>query len=632
MLGSTPARCFSLLCLLLPIAQRAEGQRPLNLDFERASATGSGLPWGWSLGWSAFESGSGLVFALDSVIKHSGRRSLRISTSAAPGDSLKPLTMQVPATFARGQELRLQAWLRAERLAGNLRLTLEAWKTGQVVAADTVTLTDSATVTGPMKWTRYPLTITGPADTAIHSVVLTASLDGPGVGWLDDFELTVGKKSVGALPLVAQPPSSRELEWLATRATPLQSVEMDSTGEDADLARFAEIAGDARVIALGESTHGTREFFQVKHRLIEYLVRTQGFRLFAIEANQLPVERINRYVQGGEGTAPEVMGALFRVWNTEEMLGLIEWMRSWNQSHPDSRVQFVGYDMQNHHAAADSLRAFLERVEPTLLTRFDILAGEYRSQPSYATPEVPDSVRARWHRQIEQLVREVNEGRPIWRGRARRETGDTLAIEWALQSANLLRQAAFFNVTLDSPRRDSLMAANLFWAMRTLAPDTRAIIWAHDVHVSRGGDSTVSFNQGSQMGAHLADWFGASYRAFSLLTYEGSYSATRSLRDHTPIEAEAFPGPPGSLEAALHALKRPPESVGWVVDLRPARTGDPGAWLRVPRPIRHIGYAAYDYGFELTAVLPLEFDGVIFIDRTTPSRLLRSSNPGNPSP
>ncbi|HEX9892397.1 MAG TPA: erythromycin esterase family protein, partial [Gemmatimonadales bacterium] len=112
------------------------------------------------------------------------------------------------------------------------------------------------------------------------------------------------------------------------------------------------------------------------------------------------------------------------------------------------------------------------------------------------------------------------------------------------------------------------------------------------------------------------------YRALSLLTYSGAYSAMRSFTDHRMIAAEAFPAPAGSLEAALHQLKRPPSSAGWVVDLRPARTDPGGAWLRRPRPIRHVGFAAYDYGFELNAVLPLEFDGVIFIDRTTPSRLL----------
>jgi erythromycin esterase-like protein len=89
------------------------------------------------------------------------------------------------------------------------------------------------------------------------------------------------------------------------------------------------------------------------------------------------------------------------------------------------------------------------------------------------------------------------------------------------------------------------------------------------------------------------------------------------------IEAEAFAGPAGSFEAALHALPRPPGTVGLTVDLRAARESDAAAWLHVPRPIRHVGYAAYDYGFELNAVLPIEFDGVIFVDRTTASRLLR---------
>jgi erythromycin esterase-like protein len=123
------------------------------------------------------------------------------------------------------------------------------------------------------------------------------------------------------------------------------------------------------------------------------------------------------------------------------------------------------------------------------------------------------------------------------------------------------------------------------------------------------------------MGAYLSA-YGYDYRALTLLTYEGAYSATRSFSDHRIIEADAFPAPPGSMEAALHLLGRPDQSVGWVVDLRRARSDDSAEWLRRPRPIRHIGYAAYDYGFEFTAVLPLEFDGIVFIDRTAASRLL----------
>jgi erythromycin esterase-like protein len=83
-----------------------------------------------------------------------------------------------------------------------------------------------------------------------------------------------------------------------------------------------------------------------------------------------------------------------------------------------------------------------------------------------------------------------------------------MAVEWAVQSANLLRQAARFNVALSSPERDSLMAANLDWVLRTLEPGARAVVWAHDVHVSHGGYPALSFNGGAQMGAHLVKAFG----------------------------------------------------------------------------------------------------------------------------
>jgi erythromycin esterase-like protein len=115
---------------------------------------------------------------------------------------------------------------------------------------------------------------------------------------------------------------------------------------------------------------------------------------------------------------------------------------------------------------------------------------------------------------------------------------------------------------------------------------------------------------------------GYEYRALTLLTFDGAYSSTRSFSDHRMIEAEAFPAPPGSVEAALHRLRRLDQSVGWIVDLRQARADRGAEWLWRARPIRHIGYAAYDYGFEFTAVLPLEFDGIVFVDHTTASRLL----------
>lgn len=454
-----------------------------------------------------------------------------------------------------------------------------------------------------------------------------AVLEGNGTAWFDDLALAVDGVRLEALPSRVEAPGPDELDWLLAHAAPLLSAASNAAGPGvpADLARFDEIVGDAGIVALGESTHGTREFFTLKHRLLRHLVREHGFQVFAIEANQLAVERLDRFVRFGEGTAREAMRAMFAVWNTESMLDLVEWLRAHNAAHPDRMVRFVGYDMQDHRGPLDTLRAFLAEAEPALLPRVESLADGYGAERSMFTAHVADSVRQRWRREAEELSSELARREAAWLAAAG-SGPDSLRVAWAVQSGELLRQAAALNETLNSPDRDRFMADNLDWALATLAPGEKAVVWAHDVHVSRGGDPDLSFNAGEQMGAYLARRHGDAYRTFSLLTHEGAYTATRSFQDHTMIEAEAFPGPPGSLEEALHRLPRPAGAVGWIVDVRPAREGagggDGGAWLRTPRPLRHVGYAAYDYGFELEAVLPLEFDGVLFVDHSSASRPL----------
>jgi erythromycin esterase len=595
-------------------------QRPLNLDFERARVADTNLPWGWSLGWSAFTTGPSATFALDSLSPHAGSQSLRIAADTGGAPAQHTIMLQVASAFALGRTVDLTAWTMVGEEGGRAVVTLEAWGEGETVAADTAT---HGPTPPSSDWTQHRLSIRAPHTPDVHSLVVSVTLAGPGTAWFDDFSLFVNGSPVETLPPVAGLPSESDVGWLTTHATPLLHAQLDRTEvpNDTDLSRFRDIVGDAAIVGLGESTHGTREFFLVKHRLLEYLVRDVGFTVFAIEANQLAVERVNRYVQGGDGTARDAMRVMFRVWNTEGMRDLVEWMRGYNAIHPERRVRFAGYDMQDHRTPIDSLRAFAMRADPAIVPVLDRLTTEYRAAATMATPQIADSVRWRWSQQADTLWREVSARQAAWLSRA--TTGsDTVAAEWAQQAANLYRQAARFNVELSSPERDSLMAANLDWFLRTLAPAARAVVWAHDVHVSKGGDPERSFNGGAQMGAYLARMYGDSYRVFSLLTYEGAYTAARSFTDHTMIEAAAFPGVTGSLEAVLHELDGPAGSVGFLVDLRDAREDSGGAWLWHPRPIRHIGYAAYDYGFELNAVLPLEFDGVVFIDHTTASRLL----------
>ena len=151
--------------------------------------------------------------------------------------------------------------------------------------------------------------------------------------------------------------------WIRTNAVPLKTVEARHGFDDMEPLR--RIIGDARIVSLGEATHGTREFFQLKHRMLEFLATRMGFTIFSIEANMPEAYRLNDYVLNGTGDPAQLLrGMYFWTWNTEEVLDMIRWMREFNASGK-GRVQFTGFDMQTTTVASEIVRAYVQRVDPT---------------------------------------------------------------------------------------------------------------------------------------------------------------------------------------------------------------------------------------------------------------------------
>src|SRR5258708_31318593 len=113
--------------------------------------------------------------------------------------------------------------------------------------------------------------------------------------------------------------------WLQSAAIPLDSTSPHSGQKD--LLPLLSVIGDARIVAMGEATHGTREFFQLKHRMLAFLVEKMGFTVFGIEANWPESLAVNDYVLNGKGDPAQVLAGLyFWTWNTEEVLDMIQWM------------------------------------------------------------------------------------------------------------------------------------------------------------------------------------------------------------------------------------------------------------------------------------------------------------------
>lgn len=165
--------------------------------------------------------------------------------------------------------------------------------------------------------------------------------------------------------------TSAAAKWVRERAVVLDADEAGSGFED--LAPLKQMVGGARIVSLGEPTHGTRECFQMKHRLLEFLASEMGFTIFSIEASLPEAFRLNEYVLQGRGDPAELIrGMHFWTWSTQEVLAMVEWMRAFNERRGDrGPVRFTGFDMQYTEAAMQNVRTFVAVHDENMLAEID---------------------------------------------------------------------------------------------------------------------------------------------------------------------------------------------------------------------------------------------------------------------
>lgn len=176
------------------------------------------------------------------------------------------------------------------------------------------------------------------------------------------YSFTGDPQEAGAPPAQENANADAARSWLKANAIRLSTVEAGHGF--ADMQPLKKIVGDARIVSLGEATHGSREFFQLKHRMLEFLATEKGFTIFSIEANMPEAYRLNDYVLNGNGDPAKLIeGMYFWTWRTEEVLDMVLWMREFNKSGK-GHVQFTGFDMQTPDVAGGIVSDFVAKVDP----------------------------------------------------------------------------------------------------------------------------------------------------------------------------------------------------------------------------------------------------------------------------
>jgi erythromycin esterase len=443
------------------------------------------------------------------------------------------------------------------------------------------------------------------------------------------------------------------------------TTELETTDPDAaltDLRPLAASVDDAAIVGLGEATHGSRECFELKHRLVRYLVEERGWRSFAIEANFSEALAVDDYVVRGEGDPREALdGMYFWTINTEEVLAMVEWMRGFNENRPvDDRVRFYGFDLQFTQGPAEALREFLADVDPEFLREVEARLVPLESEESNGerTPIDPEYLDG-----TESLLGTLDD-RFDSRAGEYADASSPERVELARQHRRTLEQtyeiAAEVHAAED-PReaqglRDEFMAENVAW-IREHGPGDSVALWAHNGHVLKGA-TRGSWTQFDPMGGHLADRFGDDYHALGFEFGGGTFQAfphpeadadgglqewsTPPLADQLPLglggasdeddgESEASrderesadddSGPvdaPVQLQEAMQALDGDP----LFVDVGAARDDDRlGPWLDDYHTCHHIGAVFHDEDdrteFFTRYRLGRELDSLLFVRETT---------------
>lgn len=589
-----------LLILTLPAAAPAAAVNPdLNLGFENGEPGGAPRVW--------FTGGEGYVVALTDSLAHEGKLCLKMERNDPGTKGFGVATGQFPLEPVRGRAITFSGWIRTEDVAGawaGLWWRVDGPGNGSL-AFDNL---EGRGPTGTTPWTRYEITL--PVAEEATNINFGCLLPGSGTAWFDGLEIAIDGEPYVQIPHVPLETTDAMVAWVARTAHPFATD--DPAHDDGDLEFLGDLVGDARIVALGEGTHGTAEFFRMKHRITRYLAEEMGFTHFAIEASMPECERINAYVHGGMGDPAELIaGMYFWTWRTREVLDLVAWMRDYNSR--GGEISFQGFDMQFPGQAMENVKAFLAEADPDFLVEAALPYAELKGL-ILATDKTKD------RRTIFQDFDPTGVNAVLAGMKERREAYlmDRPAgeVDRAIQNARIVVQFCEMKTGNLMSVRDRSMADNVDWLLEQAGPEARIVLWAHNGHVSRAGYQGVK-----SMGALLDERHGQDQVILGFLFHEGTYTAIKAGEGLGSYGTS--PSRPGTAEWVFFRTGRP----RLVLDLGIAKGGTPeSGWLLEPVEYRSIGAGAMAEAFTLGTLADM-FDAVVYFETSTPSVLLDAAPP-----
>lgn len=437
-------------------------------------------------------------------------------------------------------------------------------------------------------------------------------------GWPEREGAGFGEAEAGKPRVIESRPRLRaELPALiAQNAVHFESV------EEADLDALIERAGEARIVLLGEASHGTSEFYRMRDLITRRLIAEKGFDIVAVEADWPDAARIDDYVRHVD-VPPSTWQAFARfptwMWRNAEVKDFVDWLHEHNRHLPEKdRAGFYGLDMYSLYNSASRVIEYLDGIDPELAQiareRYGCLSPWESDPAAYGHAALTGKYRACEDDVVAMLV-------DLFRNQQKLAAHDGEKFLDAALNAKLVADAEkYYRVMYYGSRASwNLRDQHMYDTLKTLldfrGPDAKAVIWAHNSHIGDARHTEMSARGELNIGQLVREGFEGQTHHIGFGTDRGTVAAASTWEGQMEIKA-VRPSHPQSFERQFHLTGAP----GLILPMTKGADGDLAAALANPRLERAIG-VIYRPETELAshyfeARLSRQFDDYIWIDET----------------
>ena len=392
-------------------------------------------------------------------------------------------------------------------------------------------------------------------------------------------------------------------KWTKKNSILIESLSDDNFN---DLHFLQELIGDRTLIQLGESSHGVKEFNQMRVRIIKYLHEKMGFNIIAFESGLFECYNSNK----GYSQSPRNMieAAIFSVWKTEEVLELFKYIVETRETNKP--LLLAGFDFQMSGDWTERSYMLKEMVSEI---NQDFASELYKTDSLFAVNKKPNDIDAmrkyvfdnqiklkHMYSHFEMLI---DTNMPELTDKYQ---SNPMIPLFAHQIA--VSMLDYIDFWLDEENemsiRDRAMADNVDFLKRVVYPDEKIIIWAHNLHIRHNNDllDQDAYNKIKSMGGWLHERYFEELYTIGLYMYKGK--GTYVNREVYNVKRPS----PNSLESILHSAGH---KISFV-DLKYSKPVAGNDWMVSEIPTK-------TWGLEDLKMIPAnQYDAIIFIDSISP--------------